>query len=539
MKRNGLRLLSVLLSLGMLLSGCGANDAKTAEEKKVTKAGVSVTGEATTEEAAEELGTETLETEGEEGTEEGEDGAASEESSTGTKETASNDSIVQNSASYSSGDKTGGSANPYNYASSSNAASLAKGVVNSIITSGMSDLEKAKAIHDWMVMNLDYDYQNYLNGTIPSTSWKVEGVLTTKYAICEGYARTFIALCNEAGLDSLYVMGKVSAGLHAWNQVKIDGVWYNVDVCWDDPANRAFNDHSTNSYKYFLISDAEMNKDHKAQTTKNACSSSLKEKVLQMHCPWRDYNYATSLEQMAATAETYVASNASTMVFHVDPNFQGSTNIFDLVKKAIGKCNVVDDYEIASISYTTDNWGIKNYTCKLNLKNGVFTRFNLVSSEEALKQEILKLSTNSAETQYVFVTSSFLESSNYLNLDSFRYWLYFDAGLVMNADTFTPISDGIYKAHIVGLRPATSSDEFIQNAYSYSDVEAIVADRAARGITNFTVRYHYDTSTMTTDEAYAHLISEQKGIWAANYGMSVEVSSQTTDTCFVFFKPAQ
>lgn len=533
MKKNGLKLLVSLLSLGMLLSGCGAKDNQAAEEGKKAKKGTVVT-ESTQDENSTVESTEEISTEGTE-TEE----SATEETEIGESEVASNDSIVQNSASYQSGDKSGGSANPYNYASNSKASSLAKGVVNSIITGGMSDLEKAKAIHDWMVMNLDYDYQNYLNDTIPTTSWKVEGVLTTKYAICEGYARTFIALCNEAGLESAYVMGDVPAGLHAWNQVKIDGKWYNVDVCWDDPANRAFNDHSANRYDYFLISDAQMNKDHTAKSTKNTCSSSLREQALQMHCPWRDYNYATSLEQMAATAETYVASNATTMVFHVDPNFQGSTNIYDLVENAIGKCGVVDDYEITSITYTTDNWGIKNYTCNLKLNNGVFTRYTLVSSEEELKQAILNLSTNTTDTQYVFVTTSYLQNSNYLCSDSFLKWLYFDAGLAMNTGTFSPVCDGVYKAHIFNLHTVTSSDEFIENAYSYADVEAIVADRAARGITNFTVRYHYDTSTMTTDEAYTHLISEQKGIWAANYGMSVEVWAQTTDTCFVFFKPVQ
>lgn len=118
-------------------------------------------------------------------------------------EVSSNDSIVQNSASYQRGDKSGGNANPYNYASNSNASTLAKNVVNSIITGNMSDLEKAKAIHDWMVMNLDYDYQNYLIDIIPSTSWQVEGVLTTKYAICEGYARTFIDPSYQ-GTENIY-----------------------------------------------------------------------------------------------------------------------------------------------------------------------------------------------------------------------------------------------------------------------------------------------------------------------------------------------
>ncbi len=547
MKRHGLKLLSILLSAGMLLSGCGTGkDAATTEQpQSVENAVVSQDETKTIVPVIEEevLSTEdiiTVKNFEDAKNMSQEKGVLSSELSIFEDTTvASNDDIVTSSASYQSGDTSGGYANPYNYMYNSNATTLARNVVNSIITSGMSDLEKAKAIHDWMVMNLDYDYQNYLNDTIPSTSWKVEGVLTTRYAICEGYARTFIALCSQAGLESVYVMGQVPGGLHAWNQVKIDGTWYNVDVCWDDPANRAFNDHSVNRYDYFLISDAEMNRDHTPQSTKNACNSSLREQALQMHCPWRNYDYATSLDQMAATAETYVASNATTMVFNVDPSFQGSTNIYDLVRSAIGKCGVVDDYEIASITYTTDDWGIKNYTCNLKLNNGVFTRYTLVSSEEELKQAILNLSTNTTETQYVFVTTSYLQSSGYLSSDSFLKWLYFDAGLVMNCGTFSPVCDGVYKAHVSVLRPVTSDDEFIENAYSYADVEAIVADRAARGITNFTVRYHYDTSTMTRDEAYSHLYCEQLAIWEANYGMSVDVSAQTTDTCFVFFKPAQ
>lgn len=51
--------------------------------------------------------------------------------------------------------------------------------------------------------------------------------------VCQAYALAFLALCRGAGLDAHTVVS--DAMDHAWNHVRVDGVWYHVDVTRDDP----------------------------------------------------------------------------------------------------------------------------------------------------------------------------------------------------------------------------------------------------------------------------------------------------------------
>lgn len=135
----------------------------------------------------------------------------------------------------------------------------------------MTSIEKALAIHDYITYNVDYDYANYLADTIPSSSYTAEGALIGGKAVCAGYAFAFSLLAETAGFEVTYVGGSADNGsgkgyaCHAWNEIKIDGVWYNVDTTWDDPTyeNKPASDHSNNCYDYFLVSDATLGKNHK------------------------------------------------------------------------------------------------------------------------------------------------------------------------------------------------------------------------------------------------------------------------------------
>lgn len=170
-----------------------------------------------------------------------------------------------------------------NTGTQSDLSKLDKQIIGKIIKSGMSDLEKVLVIHDYITYNIDYDYDNYLKNTVPSTSYTAYGSLTTGRAVCSGYAESFTELAKEAGLEVKYVSGTANNGSgkgyegHAWNQVKVNGVWYNMDTCWDDGTweGKKSNDHSANSYDYCLVSDSVLYKNHKTNTDYvNKCSQS-------------------------------------------------------------------------------------------------------------------------------------------------------------------------------------------------------------------------------------------------------------------------
>ncbi len=42
---------------------------------------------------------------------------------------------------------------------------------------------------------------------------------------------------TEAGLECRIITGKGNGEDHAWNIVKVNGKWYNIDLTWDDPVS--------------------------------------------------------------------------------------------------------------------------------------------------------------------------------------------------------------------------------------------------------------------------------------------------------------
>ena len=127
------------------------------------------------------------------------------------------------------------------------------GKVNQIIAEkikpGMSEYQRALVLHDWLIYNANYDY---------TYTWSsAEGVLLHGTGVCDSYARAYQMLCTAAGLKCIYVSGYAGGGSHGWNLVQVDGKWYHVDCTWDDPGVGGDERHD-----YFLITDAEMGRDH-------------------------------------------------------------------------------------------------------------------------------------------------------------------------------------------------------------------------------------------------------------------------------------
>lgn len=149
--------------------------------------------------------------------------------------------------------------------------SLVKEIVKNNVTAGMSDFEKARALHDYLILNCEYDYENYQKGTVPNASYTANGALVNHTAVCAGYARAYQALLTEAGISSYYVSGQTTTGAHAWNIIQIDGEWYHVDTTWDDPVPDV---KGRLCYTYFLRSDRYMRShEHISWTSSIECTS--------------------------------------------------------------------------------------------------------------------------------------------------------------------------------------------------------------------------------------------------------------------------
>lgn len=124
----------------------------------------------------------------------------------------------------------------------------------------MTDLQNAKALHDYLVRNTVYDYKNYANNTIPPESYNAYGPLVLRTGVCQGYSEAYAALLERVGIESTITSS--DAMNHAWNIVTIGGRNYHVDVTWDDPVSFStgldggFYDDVRDDY--FMISDAAM-----------------------------------------------------------------------------------------------------------------------------------------------------------------------------------------------------------------------------------------------------------------------------------------
>lgn len=104
-----------------------------------------------------------------------------------------------------------------------------------------SNAEKEQYVHDALMLLADYDMNAPLNQSAYSA-------LVQGSSVCAGYARAYQYLLQQLGIPCYYCTGYAGQD-HAWNIVKVDGTYYNVDVTWDDT------DPST--YDYYNKTDRE------------------------------------------------------------------------------------------------------------------------------------------------------------------------------------------------------------------------------------------------------------------------------------------
>lgn len=122
-----------------------------------------------------------------------------------------------------------------------------------VVDDSMTDLEKAIALHEYLVLNCEYDSDNYSNNTIPGTSYSAYGALVNRIAVCQGYALAYMYLCKQVGIDCYMVTS--AAMCHAWNMIVLNGKYYQVDVTWDDPTTDRIGQVM---HKHMFISDEQM-----------------------------------------------------------------------------------------------------------------------------------------------------------------------------------------------------------------------------------------------------------------------------------------
>lgn len=132
------------------------------------------------------------------------------------------------------------------------------------LTAGKSsEKEKFDAIFVWVASNIRYDFAAYFSSG-GSGMPRVKQILKYRIGICVDYAHLMDTLCSLSGITNVSVSGYAKDEIfdvndslyldnHAWNAVKLDGLWYVYDVTWasGQPEYR-FTKFSNFIYKLYL-----------------------------------------------------------------------------------------------------------------------------------------------------------------------------------------------------------------------------------------------------------------------------------------------
>ena len=126
-------------------------------------------------------------------------------------------------------------------------------LANKLVSSTASDVEKIKIVHDYIINNTRYDSDRSDYNIINYKSDIAYGPLFEGYGICGGYSDTMALFLEYFEIKNY----KVSSDTHVWNAVYLDGVWYHLDLTWDDPVTSNKTDILMDDF--FLISTEELN----------------------------------------------------------------------------------------------------------------------------------------------------------------------------------------------------------------------------------------------------------------------------------------
>ena len=134
----------------------------------------------------------------------------------------------------------------------------------------MTELEKEQYVHDFICQNVRYDKLK------KSYSHEILGPLGQGVGVCEGIAKTVKILCDQLGIWCIVVISEANPEKnikyrHAWNIVKIGGIYYHLDATFDNTLSHM----GPIRYDYFNLDDGKVFRDHEPVIWKvPACTTS-------------------------------------------------------------------------------------------------------------------------------------------------------------------------------------------------------------------------------------------------------------------------
>ncbi len=141
-----------------------------------------------------------------------------------------------------------------------------------------NDLDKARALSEWVSHNTFYDMDAKENG-VSDEMLSLEYILEYHRSVCFGWSNLYSALCQAQGIDCYNASGSAVTGSrcflqtelsdersHSWNMVIIDGEKIWVDTVWNSSNTYKNGEYNYGSFdlQYFGITNGLLAHDHRA-----------------------------------------------------------------------------------------------------------------------------------------------------------------------------------------------------------------------------------------------------------------------------------
>lgn len=215
----------------------------------------------------------------------------------------------------------------------------------------MPEYDRIKYIFEYLVNTVDYNMDAPDNQNIYSS-------LVGKASVCAGYSRAAQYLLRQQGIECIYVTGNIQdQGAHAWNIVKCNGQYYQMDVTFGDPVfieeeGGVKPPEQSINYDYLCCSDAEIMKTHTPDTlvTFPQCTSMDLNYYRLNGMYYEEFQPEQLLQDMNQTI--YNQESSFTCKFANDSLYQEAHDVIlnDLMERAAQ--TILDYYGLDSTQYT-------------------------------------------------------------------------------------------------------------------------------------------------------------------------------------------
>ncbi len=121
-----------------------------------------------------------------------------------------------------------------------------------LIRDNMSDKEKVKVLHDYIINNTKYDKTKEETDKSKYDSSRMTGLLFEHYSVCSGYTDVMSVMLEKLNIKNF----RIASDEHIWNAVYINNTWLHLDLTWDDPVSA--NGKDVLDHSYFLITDEKL-----------------------------------------------------------------------------------------------------------------------------------------------------------------------------------------------------------------------------------------------------------------------------------------